>query len=89
MTDELNLEAIKARRYVANAPHDIRALVREVEHLRARIAELEAALITIEHDARLDSDPDRAHSCQISTDEMLSSFGSLADTARAALKGGE
>ena len=47
MTDELNLEAIKARRYVANAPHDIRALVREVERLQARVMELETALYHI------------------------------------------
>ena len=61
---------------------DFAAIVRQ---LLERVEELEEALRSIEHDARLDSNPDRAHSCQISFDELLSSFGSLAETALRAL----
>ncbi len=60
-----------------------------IEQQMARIKELETALRAIEHDARLSSDPQRAHSCQISFDELLSGYGAIADQAKAALEGGD
>ena len=88
MTTEKHIEEIRARledfasqpdhNWLDCRPSDIKALLRRVEAL-------ETALRSIEHDARLDSDPFRAHSFQISFDELLSSFGSLAETALRAL----
>jgi hypothetical protein len=55
--------------------------------LKERIEELEAVLKSIEKDTRLNSDPQRAHSCHTSFDELLSGYADIADMAQKALGG--
>lgn len=73
--------------FVASAPADLRALLNQHDADQQRIAALENELQSIAHDAELDGNSERVHSCQISEDELLSSLQGIAQRARAALKG--
>jgi hypothetical protein len=77
-------EPTRDRRFLEAA----RALLDHSDALAAENARLREALRSIEHDARLSANPARAHSGQVSYDELLAGYAEIADAARALLEGG-
>lgn len=55
-----------------------------IQEQRSTIDRLNQSLTSIERDARLKSDPGRAHSCQMSYGELLSGYRTIAAMARLA-----